>query len=213
MNLSKTLAGRTLLAVIFVGLALSQALIFYFIQRGFNLSAGRPDQIEPASPEEQDQTNFGLPARLKIPGINIDATVEFVGLTSQGTMGVPKGPDDVGWYELGPRPGESGSAVMAGHYGTWKNGQGSVFDNLHKLSKGDKLYIEDEKGVTVTFIVRESRSYDPKADAGDVFSSDDEKSHLNLITCEGIWNKTSKSYSERLVVFTDKVDSAGSPQE
>ncbi|MFZ2299818.1 MAG: class F sortase [Candidatus Moraniibacteriota bacterium] len=53
-------------------------------------------------------------------------------------------------------------------------------------------------------MVRESRSFDPDADALDVFSSDDGKAHLNLITCEGVWDKASKRYSKRLVVFTDK---------
>lgn len=155
--------------------------------------------------QEQEQINsVGLPVRLKIPTIEVDATVEQVGLTPGGAMDTPKGPDNVGWFNLGTRPGDEGSAVMAGHYGTWKNGKGSVFDNLHKLNKGDKIYIEDDKGATVAFVVRESRNYEPKADAVDVFSSDDEKAHLNLITCEGIWDKDSKSYSQRLVIFTDR---------
>ncbi len=96
-----------------------------------------------------------------------------------------------------------GSAVMAGHYG-WLNNSPAIFDNLSKLQTGDKVYIEDDKGLVISFVVREIRSYDPKADATDVFSSSDGKSHLNLITCEGIWNKASGSYSKRLVVFTDK---------
>jgi len=35
-------------------------------------------------------------------------------------------------------------------------------------------------------------------------ASSDAKAHLNLITCEGVWDKVSKSYSKRLVVFTDR---------
>ena len=119
-------------------------------------------------------------------------------------MDVPKERANVAWFNLGPRPGENGSAVIAGHYGRWKNGKGSVFDNLHKLRKGDKIYVEDENGVIITFVVRESRRYDPNASVGDVFGSNDGKAHLNLITCEGVWDKVSKTYSKRLVVFTDK---------
>jgi LPXTG-site transpeptidase (sortase) family protein len=147
---------------------------------------------------------FGLPARLKIPAIAVDAAVESLGVTVSGEMDIPKGPDNVAWFNLGTIPGENGSAVMAGHFGAWKNGQGSVFDNLHTLKVGDKILVEDEKGETVTFVVREIRNFDPKADATEVFISDDGKSHLNLVTCEGIWNKDSKSYSQRLVVFADK---------
>ena len=46
--------------------------------------------------------------------------VEDVGLTPGGAMDVPKGPSDVAWFDLGPRPGEVGSAVIAGHEG-WKD--------------------------------------------------------------------------------------------
>lgn len=150
------------------------------------------------------QTNSGFPVRLNIPSINVDAPIEYVGLTPDGAMDVPKERANVAWFELGSRPGENGSAVIAGHYGRWKDGVGSVFDDLNKLRKGDILYVEDDKGTIISFVVRESRSYDLNADASDVFYSNDGESHLNLITCEGVWDEVSKSYSERLVVFTDK---------
>lgn len=150
-----------------------------------------------------EQARPALPVRLKIPRIKVDAGIEYVGFTPDGAMDIPKGPDNVGWLDIWPRPGEIGNAVIAGHYGT-KNGKGSVFDELYKLRKGDELYIEDEKGEEIVFVVRESRRYDSNADASRVFGSDDGKAHLNLITCEGNWNKTAKSYSSRLVVFADK---------
>ena len=177
----------------------------FFLILIFKFQHSSQIDIEQINTQEQNQEKlFGLPVRLKIPTIEVDAVVEQVGLTPGGAMDTPKGPENVAWFNLGTRPGDSGSAVMTGHYGTWKNGQGSVFDNLHKLRPGDKISIVDENGEIVSFVVRESRNYEPSADAVDVFSSDDEKSHLNLITCEGTWNKDSKSYSERLVVFADK---------
>ncbi len=151
----------------------------------------------------QQQGGMGLPVHLKIPSIKVDASVEYVGLTSDGAMDVPKGPIGVAWFNLGPRPGENGSSVIAGHYG-WKNDIPAVFDNLHKIRKGDKMYIENEKGAIVTFVVREIRRYDKNADASDVFGSSDGKAHLNLITCAGVWNKAEKTRSDRLIVFTDK---------
>lgn len=193
----KILSSRILLIVVFWGFVFSLAFLFY-------LRSKVPFQSEPMPPIEQEQVSFGLPARLKIPKINVDAFVESMGLTSDGAMEAPKRGRNVGWYSLGPRPGNIGSAVMDGHFGRWKNGEGSVFDDLNTLQKGDRIYVEDDKGITATFVVRESRSFDPNADATDVFDSNDGKAHLNLITCEGIWNKDSKSYSERLVVFADK---------
>ena len=72
------------------------------------------------------------------------------------------------------------------------------------MVKGDKIYVEDEFGIIATFVVREKRLYDPNVDASDVFGSSDGKAHLNLVTCEGVWDEVTKSRSKRLVVFADK---------
>ena len=151
----------------------------------------------------QQQGSTGLPIRFKIPSINVDVPVEYVGLTSDGAMDVPKGPVNVGWFNLGPRPGQNGSSVIAGHSG-WKDAIPAVFDNLHKLRKGDEIYIEDEKGANIIFVVREIKIYGRNDNASDVFGSSDGASHLNLITCTGVWNKVEKTSSDRLVVFADK---------
>ncbi len=149
-------------------------------------------------------SHAGIPVHLVIPTIGLDAPIEQVGLTLDGAMDVPKVQGNVGWYELGPRPGDSGSAVVDGHYGILKNGTPSVFDHLNQLRAGDRIQVIDDKGSVINFLVHQIRNYDPEADATDVFSSDDGKDHLNLITCEGIWNEAAKNYSQRLVVFTEK---------
>ncbi len=152
---------------------------------------------------EQAVSGVGLPIRLKIPKSNVDAAVEYVGLTPDGLMDAPKGPADVAWFRLGQRPGEIGTAVIAGHSG-WKDGIPAAFDYLSALRKGDRIYVEDDKGTTIVFIVREIRTYDPNADASSVFGSSDGGAHLNLITCAGVWDNVSRTSSERLVVFAEK---------
>jgi len=159
--------------------------------------------VHPRVQPEPEQTGPGLPARLKIPKIGVDAPVEYVGLTPDGAMGTPSNLDDVAWLKLGQRPGEIGNAVFAGHYGR-KNGKASVFDNLYKLRKGDRLYIEDDTGASVSFVVQGSLRYGASENAADVFGSSDGKSHLNLITCEGSWDNAVGGYPTRLVVFTDR---------
>lgn len=144
-----------------------------------------------------------LPSRLIIPKIHINAFVEYLGLTPTGAMDVPAGPDDVAWFDLGPRPGSTGSAVIAGHEG-WKDNIPAVFDNLYKLQKGDEISVIDAKGATTTFVVTKLQIFGENANSAPVFDSDDNGIHLNLITCEGIWNAVTKNYSGRLVVFTDK---------
>lgn len=142
----------------------------------------------------------GLPVRLTIPEINVDSAIEEVGVTPKGEMDVPASTANVGWFKLGPRPGEKGSAVVAGHF-DGKIGEPAVFFNLYKLKQGDKLYIEDDKGSSLPFVVREIRTYAPGY-AEEVFSAND-GIHLNLITCDGVWDGTAKSYTKRLVVFAD----------
>ncbi|MDB5188404.1 MAG: peptidase family protein [Candidatus Nomurabacteria bacterium] len=141
--------------------------------------------------------------RLSIPRIKVDAAIESVGLTADGAMGVPQGPADAAWFNLGAIPGEQGTAVIDGHSG-WANNIPAVLDDLYKLKKGDSIIVTDAQGVATTFIVRDMHTYDPNADAATVFTSTDGASHLNLITCAGDWNPTLKTHSSRLVVFADK---------
>ena len=157
--------------------------------------------IENATP--QQQAELGLPVRLKIPVINLDAAIEYVGLTPQGAVGVPVDPNNAAWYDIGPFPGEVGSAIITGHV-DWYYGAKGVFENLHKVVPGDRIIVQDLKGTGISFVVREIRNFDPSAVATDVFVSNDGKEHLNLITCEGKWIKSAKMYSQRLVVFADR---------
>jgi LPXTG-site transpeptidase (sortase) family protein len=149
------------------------------------------------------QGTSNLPIRLEIPVINVYANVESLGVTASGAMAVPEGPKDVAWFNLGPSPGQNGNAVIAGHEG-WKDNIPAVFDNLHLLKKGDLIYTEDQTGSLTVFVVQSQETYGENDNAANVFSSIDVRAHLNLITCEGIWNPETKSYSSRLVVFADK---------
>jgi LPXTG-site transpeptidase (sortase) family protein len=192
------MSRRTLLAIVLIVCALCALL---FVAHNFHRKPAVQNTSQSLPIQQHGDRDAGLPVRLKIPRIGVDAAVEDVGLTPDGSMGVPDRLADVAWYKLGPRPGQWGSAVIAGHRSS-KEWMPAVFDNLHDLHPGDYLYIEDDKGSTIAFIVRESRIYDPEANAGDVFSQSDGV-HLNLITCDGTWNEAQKSFSKRLVIFAD----------
>ena len=205
----KTVSKRILLSlVILSGLTLLTSFLFYFTTQSLSQTNSVPLTANVAPLQKivnSDLTTgqVGLPTRLKIPSIKVDAPVEYVGLTSDGAMDVPKGTVNVGWFNLGRRPGENGSAVIGGHFGTINN-KPQVFNNLHKLRKDDKIYIEDEKGRNIIFVVHEIQKYGKDEDSSGIFGSSDGKAHLNLSTCTGVWNKAEKTFSERLVVFTDK---------
>ena len=145
---------------------------------------------------------YSIPGQLKIDAINVAAEVVPVGLTAQGDMYIDEDPDKLAWYSLGPKPGEEGSAVIAGHYG-WKDGAESAFNNIHTLVKGDTITSFGKDGRPLTFVVTRTATYEPAQDATDVFRSDDGKAHLNLITCKGSWDNQLNTYTERLVVFSE----------
>jgi len=148
----------------------------------------------------------GLPVRLEIPIIGVDSFIEDAYITPQGAMEVPAGTVDVAWFALGPHPGQVGSAVIGGHFGI-ENGVTFVFYNLSKLKVGDDIYIVDDEGNTITFVVNTTTLFAANADATTVFTSSDGLAHLNLITCEGIWNEVAGEYPDRTVVFTTEVSS------
>jgi sortase A len=148
---------------------------------------------------------FGIPARIIIPNISVDAAILPVGKTELGDMDVPDSILDVGWFSSGPTPGSIGSSVIAGHV-NGRYGKAGVFANLRQLQPGDVIAIEDTERRTKHFAVRESREYNPNADSFEIFNNED-GAMVNLITCEGIWNPVEKTYSKRLVVFTDIIKS------
>jgi len=143
------------------------------------------------------------PMSLIIPSLKINTILEQVGLTTQGAVGVPESILKAAWFNLSIKPGSTGNTIVVGHFG-WKRGIPAIFNNLARLKKGDKIYTNDESGKQVTFIVQKIQRYDQHSVVPAIFISSDGKSHLNLITCDGTWSKITKSYSERLVIFTDK---------
>ena len=67
------------------------------------------------------------------------------------------------------------------------------------------IYIEDGNSSTTVFVVQRLVIYGEKDSASSIFTPTDGNAHLNLITCGGVWNKMTKSYSDRIVVFSDLV--------
>jgi len=174
-------------------LTIFSLVIFSFIIISFNSSAN--DLIK----KEQENISFS-PVRLLIPVINISANIQTLGTNSKGEMEVPTNIADVGLFKFGAIPGRIGSAVIAGHF-NGKNNQEGVFFNLDKLKVGDKLSVEDKTGKSITFMVQKIELYD-SGYADNVFNQNDGV-HLNLVTCDGLWDEAKKSYSKRLVIFSD----------
>ncbi len=134
---------------------------------------------------------------LRVPDLGIArAPVIPVGINGHGQLAVGPRVDAVYTWSLGVRPGQPGSAVLAGH--TWSHGDG-VFDNLGTLRVGDPISVgrADFEVTKVRKVHRLSRQA-----VRDLFS-DRGPARLVLITC-GDRSATTGVYASRILVFADK---------
>src|ERR1700683_2992897 len=77
------------------------------------------------------------PTRLVIPAIGVDTSVVALGRNADGGAQVPSGTTYASWYDLGPRPGQLGPAVILGHVDSY-SGPGGFF-RLRGLLPGDEI--------------------------------------------------------------------------
>lgn len=139
------------------------------------------------------------PARLKIPSIGVDANVEQVGQKADGSMATPTEFADVGWYALGGRPGAAGNAVFAGHVNNALTKAG-VFGHLSQVHLGDYVTVADKDGRTLVYKVTAIDEYPAdQAPAASIFAATG-PSQLVLITCDGDWVSSQKTFDKRFVV-------------
>jgi len=101
------------------------------------------------APKDLELTDPEQPVRLNIPALDIDASIERVGLRPVVREGndylqwqVPNG-YVVGWHESSATLGHAGNTVLNGH----NNIHGSVFKNLVDLELGDLVIVHDGDSV------------------------------------------------------------------
>jgi len=139
--------------------------------------------------------------RLVIASIGVDATIEAVGLDSRRAMAAPSTLANVGWFSPGPLPGQSGDAVIDGHYGL--PATPAVFRNLDKLRPGDTLQVIWPDGRWLQFRVVAAEFLAANSPPPpDVFSRSG-AARLSLITCAGRWDQSQRTYNDRLIVTAE----------
>jgi sortase (surface protein transpeptidase) len=138
------------------------------------------------------------PVRIIIPKIQVSSSLERLGRERNGTVEVPSF-HAAGWYALGPRPGDPGSAVILGHVDT-TNGP-AVFFRLRELRPGDLVEVERSDGSTVRFVVRRTAQYLKKQFPTDEVYFPTLAPELRLITCGGSFDYTLHHYRSNIIVF------------
>lgn len=148
------------------------------------------------------------PVRLKIPSIQLDtAFSEPLGIEKDsGEIEVPDDYVSVGYYKLGPTPGEIGPAVVLGHVDSFEGP--AVLFLLGKLEEGDEILIEREDGSTAVFEVTEMERNSQKAFPTSKVYGNLNFAGLRVITCSGVYDKEKLRYTHNLIVYAKLVASS-----
>jgi len=148
------------------------------------------------------------PRWIRIPAIAVSARVVALGLNPDRTLEVPRRWADAGWYTGGPRPGQRGPAVIAGHVDSMSGP--AVFYRLGELRRGALVRIRRADGSTVTYgvegVERWSKNRFP---TGRVYGRT-ARSTLRLITCGGAFDKATGHYLDNVIVYATRVSGADS---
>ena len=151
-------------------------------------------------PVDEAPAEVARPIGLRIDQLGVDAPIGEYGVDPSGEMAVPDNVDEVGWYKFGPKPGESGSSVLAAHVDLAGSGPG-VFFELRTLEEGDRLYVTHDDGSETAYRVIARTTYLKDELPLDAIFSREGPSVLTLITCGGGFNSSIARYDSNVVVY------------
>ncbi|MGK3942304.1 class F sortase [Streptomyces caeruleatus] len=140
------------------------------------------------------------PDRVRIPAIRVDAPLMGLALTASGSLDVPPASRKnlAGWYEAGTTPGETGTAILAGHV---DNAEGpAVFYDLGALRKGSAIEVDRRDGSVAVFTVDAVEVHDAKNFPDEKVYGAARRPELRVITCGGGYSR-STGYRGNVVVF------------
>jgi len=143
------------------------------------------------------------PVSLSIPAIGVHTRLIKLGLTAQGTLQVPVSTTVAGWYTAGPRPGQPGPAVIAGHIDS-RLGPG-VFFRLRLLRPGDRVFVRRADGTMAVFGVYAEQSYAKDRFPTQRVYGPAPGAELRLITCGGTFDAATGSYLSNIVVYAAQI--------
>ncbi|MBL7253523.1 class F sortase [Paractinoplanes lichenicola] len=141
------------------------------------------------------------PARLRIPALQLDATVDAVGIdAATGDFAVPPSVDQVGWYRYGPGfSARAGSIVIAGHVDSAAEGKGAFF-RLGALKAGEPVTLTGADGKERAFEVVARERYRKTAIPLEKYFARDGAVRLTLITCGGPFDTKTGHYRDNVVI-------------
>jgi hypothetical protein len=143
------------------------------------------------------------PIRLRIPAIHVSTKIVDEGLDADGALQVPPltdaGVHEVGWYDLGPTPGQVGSAIIVGHVDSYQ--AAGVFYDLGLLAPGNAVEVTLANGETVHFTVTSVHEYSKAHFPATEVYGPEPYPALRLITCGGAFDAATGHYLSNIVAY------------
>jgi hypothetical protein len=139
------------------------------------------------------------PARIEIPAIDVSSSLVPLGLVADGSLEVPTDFTRAGWYTGGPKPGETGPSVVAGHVDSVDGP--AVFFRLGDLRPGDEIRVQRVDRTEARFVVERLERFEKRAFPNETIFGPTELPELRLVTCGGDFDFEQRTYLENLVVF------------
>ena len=155
------------------------------------------------------------PVSVSIPKLAAVSDLMYLGRDEAGALEVPpvETPEVAGWYagdkidEDGDetKPGQRGSAVIAAHVDgltpTGEKGQPGLFAKLSTLVPGDEVFVEQEGGTQLRFVVESVEAFAKAELPSERIYRADDAVRLNLVTCGGAFDEASGHYVDNIVAF------------
>ena len=139
------------------------------------------------------------PVRLEIPALGVRAAVLPVH-TSDGVLGVPEDPHQLGWWAEGAQIGSrAGAVTIDGHVDSAAAGEGALFQ-IGTLRGGQTILVTTASGRTLRYAVTARRTYPKSGGLPAELLGTDGPARLVLITCGGPFDRASRSYLDNVVV-------------
>ena len=140
------------------------------------------------------------PVTLALPRPGVRADVLPV-VTTDGVLGVPADPADVGWWTGSARPGApAGSVVIDGHVDSAVNGLGALAV-LADVRTDDVVTVTNQAGTTYTYRIYARQVYSKHQPLPAALFATAGPARLVLITCGGRFDEATRSYDFNVVVL------------
>ena len=159
-------------------------------------TATTPPETSAPPPPTTTVPPVAEPTRLRIPSLGVDAAVVPVGLALDGQMEIPAA-SDVGWYRLGPRPGDPGSAVLAAHVDF--GGRPGAFYDLGAIPVGAEVVVDTTAGSRRYVVTVREQVAKADVELARYFTGEG-PARLTLITCGGAFSRSAGHYQDNLLI-------------